>query len=275
MEAIIASIITSIVVSLFTFILGLKSGKNQADRALLQDLYKQLYAHFSELETGLKEKRPKRWIDYKCINDENCSRYYPIVREMERTGDILHINKRIARQASELELDCLRYKDKIDDLCIRVHDYIIHSPELFKSELIDVTYDRNRTNPWKIVETQNTKECRAYSLIPYEVMLDKERLIKALDSMDETDNIHGLAFHMRGNPPERQLTIYPDALAENNITFATNISDFAMKTMDCVASEKELLKRIETIKKILAKRAKDPTSFWETFAGAFADIFHT
>lgn len=74
---------------------------------------------------------------------------------------------------------------------------------------------------------------------------------------------------------ERQLTIYPDALAENNITFATNISDFAMKTMDCVASEKELLKRIETIKKILAKRAKDPTSFWETFAGAFADIFHT
>ena len=109
MKAIIASAITSIIVSLFTFILGLKSGKNQADRALLQDLYKRLYSHFSELETGLKEKRPKRWTDYQCIKESNIIRYYPVVREMERTGDILHVNDKIARQALELG----KYLEKI------------------------------------------------------------------------------------------------------------------------------------------------------------------
>ena len=275
MKAIIASAITSIIVSLFTFILGLKSGKNQADRALLQDLYKRLYSHFSELETRLKEKRPKRWTDYQCIKESNIIRYYPVVHEMERTGDILHVNDKIARQALELELDCLCYKDKVDNLCIKVHDHIIHSPELFKGELIDATHDRNRSTPWKIVETQNTKACRTCRLISYDVLLDKERLVKALDSKDETNNLCGLTFYMRGNPPERQLTIYPDSLAENSISFATNISDFSMKTLDCATTEKELLKRIETIKKVLAKRAKDPTSFWETFAGAFADVFHT
>ena len=43
--------------------------------------------------------------------------------------------------------------------------------------------------------------------------------------------------------------------------------------MDCTKIEKELLNRIEVIKKQLAKKAKNPTGFWETFAGAFVDIF--
>ena len=275
MESIIASVITSVVVSMFTFILGLKSGKNQADRALLQELYKHLYAHFSELETGLKEKRPKRWIDYKGIKDGCYTRYYPVVREMERTGDILHIKNKIARQAVKIESDCLCYKDRVDELCLKVHEHIIHSPELFNGELIDVTHNRNSANSWKIVETQNIKNCKTYMNMSYELLLDKERLVKALDSRDSDDNMYALAFCMRGNPPERQLTVYPNALADDNVVFAERISEFAQKTMDCASDEKELLNRIEKIKGILAKRAKEPTGFWETVAGAFADVFHT
>ena len=82
MNTVVTSILTSAIVSLFTFVLGLKSGKNQADRAFLQGLYKQLYAHFVELEAGIKENRPKKWEDYKSIQQGNITQFYPPVKEM-------------------------------------------------------------------------------------------------------------------------------------------------------------------------------------------------
>ena len=57
-QTIVLSFATSLIVSLITFILGLKSGKNQADRAKLQDLYKNLYSHFSDLKDSLNKNRP-------------------------------------------------------------------------------------------------------------------------------------------------------------------------------------------------------------------------
>ena len=48
MQTVLLSLATSLFVSMVTFILGLKSGKNQADRAKLQELYKNIHRHFSE-----------------------------------------------------------------------------------------------------------------------------------------------------------------------------------------------------------------------------------
>ena len=50
MQTVLLSLATSLFVSMVTFILGLKSGKNQADRAKLQELYKNIHRHFSELK---------------------------------------------------------------------------------------------------------------------------------------------------------------------------------------------------------------------------------
>lgn len=60
----------------------------------------------------------------------------------------------------------------------------------------------------------------------------------------------------------------------DNETFANSIVEYADGEFDSSTVEKELLKRILKIKKKLAKRAKNPTGFWETFVGAFIDIFH-
>lgn len=273
METVIISVLTSIVVSLFTFILGLKSGKNQADRAFLQNLYKQLYAHFSELATGLEEKRPKRWEDYKSLTKGNITRYYPDVREMERTGDILYLKNRIFKRASQLEMECLNYKYNIDQLCLKVNDYLFEQTKLFNSELIDSSFDKTNSAKTKI-ETANSTCCKTYRLMSYDVLLDKKKLLEVLESRDSDINQYALSFTMRGNPPQREFILYPDSLAVDNSAFAETISKFAQEEMDCAGIETDLLKRIEALKRKLAKRAKNPTSFWETFAGAFMDIFH-
>ncbi|HEY8889362.1 MAG TPA: hypothetical protein VIM70_03830 [Clostridium sp.] len=46
---IITSIITSLIVSTITFILGLRSGKNQSDRPKLKEVYRNLTVHFEKL----------------------------------------------------------------------------------------------------------------------------------------------------------------------------------------------------------------------------------
>lgn len=271
MNTIITSIITSSAVSILTFILGLKSGKSQTDRAFLQEKYKLLYAHFSELEVGIKEKNPKKWEDFKRMQQGSTCRYYPPVRELESTGDILYIKESIAKTASGLELDCLSYKSKLDELCVKMHEHLINCSELYKGELIDASYDK-RQYPLKKINTVNPTECKTYRLFPYSILLDKEILINTLDERDASNDKYALDFVMSGNPPEKEFVIYPHSLEVNNIIFAERICEFANSEINCIDTEKELLKRIGKLKKKLAKRAKNPTGFWETFVGAFIDI---
>ena len=89
MQTVLLSLATSLFVSMVTFILGLKSGKNQADRAKLQELYKNIHRHFSELKEALADDCRKLWEHYK-KNDE----YLPLIKELESTGDILFIKKK-------------------------------------------------------------------------------------------------------------------------------------------------------------------------------------
>ena len=121
--------------------------------------------------------------------------------------------------------------------------------------------------------TANPTGCKTYRSFSYGVLLDKERLIKLLDERDTSDKQYALDFAMRGNPPKREFVMYPSSLAVDNEIFAKRISEYANSKLNTVTVEKGLLKRIEKLKKIVAKRAKNPTSFWETFAGAFIDIF--
>ena len=100
-------------------------------------------------------------------------------------------------------------------------------------------------------------------------------MIQTLDARDADNSKYALVFYMRGNPPERELKIYPDSLSESNAAFAEHISKYVTGKFEYVETEKELIDRLEIIRKILADKAKNPTGFWETFTGAFIDIFRT
>ncbi len=100
MQTVLLSLATSLFVSMVTFILGLKSGKNQADRAKLQELYKNIHRHFSELKEALADDCPKLWEHYK-KNDE----YLPLIKELESTGDILFINAKFMKNVATRSLN--------------------------------------------------------------------------------------------------------------------------------------------------------------------------
>ena len=141
MKTIIVSALTSLLVSLMTFILGLKSGKNQTDRARLQDLYKQLHTHFKEIKNGFITHRYKKWSDYKRIESINRIQYLPLVKELDRTGDLIYIHKGIANKAITLEQKCLNYEHEIEKEIERLHQFIIEPADSLFEGGIDGKYN--------------------------------------------------------------------------------------------------------------------------------------
>ena len=272
LKTILTSLVTSIIVSAFTFVLGLKSGKNQADRAFLQELYKQLYAHFSELEKGIKENRPKKWVDYKSIKSGNRIQYYPVAKEMERTGDLIFLNNAIANRALVLEMLCLNYENEIVKRCKLVHDYLVNSKDLFVGELENET---NLKDTRYLMKTKNPTSCRSFREENYGVLLDPETLKDVLNKRDNDEMEYAIIFRLKSElgKTERQITIFPQSIATDNISFSNKINEYIVANVNRSEIDKgELLKKLKILKKQLKKRAKNPTGFWETVLGAFLDI---
>ncbi|MCB2297944.1 hypothetical protein [Clostridium tagluense] len=87
MQTILISICTSLMVSLFIFILGLKSGKNQADRAMIQKIYKNIYSQFDELKLFINDNRRKIRNQYeKNQLDLSTYRYITPIAKLETSG---------------------------------------------------------------------------------------------------------------------------------------------------------------------------------------------
>ena len=116
MDTVIISLITSLIISLITFTLGVKSGKNQSDRQKLKEFYKNIMIHFQELKYGLDSYNPKTWVHYRDLNHK----YNPLIKGMVINGDIIEINDRIAIQAEKLEKDVLiagwKFYEKFQEL---------------------------------------------------------------------------------------------------------------------------------------------------------------
>lgn len=271
MDTILTSFLTSLIVSLVTFVLGLKAGKNQSDRKYLQDLYKKLHVHFRDLKDGLISNRYKRWQDYKEILKGNTIQYYPVAKEFEYSGDSIYVHKKIMNVAKDLERDCLVFESKSSHLIEDVHSYIIsQSLELFLDELTDSTYQKkDKSN----IETVNPTGCNSYMTYSYYLLLDKDAFIKELNYVTGKNNC-AMKLVTRGNPPTRSLTIYPKSLAVTSADFIEQLTNFIVSKDPKYQEEKsKLIKRIDKLDRKLIKNAKNPTGFWETVVGAFVDLF--
>jgi len=271
LQTIIISISTSLIVSLITFILGLKSGKNQADRALLQNLYKKVYSHFNELESCIDEGRPKEWSDYKKVESMYSTKYYPMIRELERTGDILFLNKSIAKEALSLESECLKYSYEANRIIGEIHKCIIDNPQFINGGIV---FDQNENK--SRAKTQNKTNCTSFRIVSYFLFLDKDKLKETLAQWGNSGSQYALSFTTRGNPPNNSFTLYPDDLNIAPDDFVDRIITLMKEKgyFEICEAEVNLKHSIIALNKKVAIRAKNPTNFWETFFGAFADIFH-
>jgi len=114
LSTILTSLVTSLIVSLLTFTVGLRTGKNQADRPKLKEIYRRLVVHFEDLKTAIDSGSPKTWDHFdkslreKSPNSESWV-YLPVVRAMKQDGTILDLPIVLAQNLEVLERDLMNF----------------------------------------------------------------------------------------------------------------------------------------------------------------------
>lgn len=274
-RTVLISLGTSLVVSFVTFVLGLRSGKNQADRQKLQDLYKQLYSHFADLKKSIEDERCRTWESYDHIVKGSRIIYTPPVRKLELSGDLIFLKKGIAEQAVALETRTLSFGSDKDYLAKDIHGVLLDNLSLLKDGYVFEGYSHNKDKR-NSLKSANPTGCSTLWSCSYKDFFSIDRLKKLLDRWG-AEKDHALNFTTKGNPPGYSFCLYPESLTVTTDEFVqTLISGFKSKVngySDLETTKKQLIIDIDKLQKKLRKRAVEPFSFWETFFGAFADLF--
>lgn len=265
----LAGLIASLIVALVTFVLGVKSGKNQADRQRLQEMYKSLLVHFQDLKERL-DSYPRRWDQ----NEEHHVgweiHYLPTVKKMEHDGSSVYIKQKLFNEALELERDVLKFGYDVERYYDDIFDAIASDDSLFKAPIDTSTDGRGRScRRIKADDGQSYTTGRSSRLFCFLQPGIGKHIEGALGSGGY------LTFHDDRNPYEHELTINPGSYDDLSI-FAQRIESLSRKSglYDELNSQRTSLKsRIDALTKILTRRAKEPVPFWETFSGAFIDVF--
>jgi hypothetical protein len=80
---VVISAITSAIVSVVAFVVGVRISKDQGDRTTLRAIYQRLFEHFHDLREAIGDGRPKAWPDFPLREDE----FVPPFRTMQLTGE--------------------------------------------------------------------------------------------------------------------------------------------------------------------------------------------
>lgn len=276
LQTVLLSLATSLIGSLITFILGLKSGKNQTDRAKLQSLYKDLYSHFSDLKDSLERNCPKSWENYKKIERDFYSfEYFPPVKELKRSGDLLFLKKKLADQSLTLEMQIMNYSYELKCAIPEIHAALISNLEMYHEGYKFTNY-RGNVNDTSHFETANPKNCNSFGTRNYRDLLNRQEVTKLLQDMNASQT-RAIEFTSGDNPITYSAKLYPDGI---KISIDEYVEHLFLKFEKDVTgfnelcNQKEILiTKINKLNKKLARKAKEPVSFWETMLGAFGDMF--
>lgn len=274
-QTVLLSLATSLIVSMITFILGLKSGKNQTDRAKLQKIYQQLHSHFEDLKESLLRDSPKSWINYKKVEHGLSTEYFPPVKEMNKTGELLFIKEKIAKEAIDLETSLMKFSSKLNYNIPDIHKSLISDLSLYKEGFSFKKYQGQKDETAHF-ETVNPDNCKSYQMETYLIFFNKERFIQRMKRFVDSKS-YSISFSSNGNPATYSFSLYPNGLAVSIEEYTRRIFDNFSINIDeyerlCLEKDK-LITRIDKINKKIARRVREPVSFWETLLGAFIDMF--
>ncbi|MDU1413477.1 MAG: hypothetical protein E6929_11755 [Clostridium sp.] len=255
MNNIMVSIFTSLVVSLVTFILGLKAGKNQADRQIVKSKYKEIFKYFKHISNGLSTTNPIDWNKCKSIRiNGNTKRYIPKIMEMNNDGELEEINKKMVNILLDLEKKAFNYAYNYSRFLINIQEIIEEKMNLYeysKPENMDGTTISHidlgeylfRENIDEKIKWLNNGSMKGFDFITrdgsHKIIYDNFKIIKISEFVKE---------------------VYEEVnkLEESKLLISTR---------------EDLIKHIEDVNKSIGKKIKEPFPFWRTFLGAFSDIF--
>ncbi|MCT3035395.1 MULTISPECIES: hypothetical protein [Lactobacillaceae] len=272
MKTFVISLSTSIIVSLFTFIIGLKTGKMQQDREKKQKLYQEMFVYFTEIRRRLKINQPLKWNSYKNVYQGGRDVWMTPLRKIFESGDIVILRIDIMKKCQDIEKDSFKLGSDLNYMYNEQIFQILAGLDTFFKER--GRFKKNAFSKQRFYESVGSVKgkfvWRNYQFI--------DLLLKAPKSLFEVKKNgmpYRIDFEDANNPHEYGFTINGNALPDDKTEMLKYLSmkldQLNLRGVYLKRKEKEL-EELDDIIDILRKKAKDPDSFWEIFVGAFMDI---
>lgn len=265
LKNIITSIGTSLIVSSVTFTLGLKSGKNQSDRQILRNKYRDISVYFSDLLNCIQRYKPRKRYEFKLIRTAIGQRYMSLIEEMEINGELIELKGNIITKCKEIEFKLLKYADEDEMKLKSIKECVISQLENNCSNLIkkqDYEITTTKDTIGKVIRTCN-----------YSILISEEQF-KYMIKMLKENQLQGICFKNDETP---NVFIYKDTLDDISIEdFLNNIHCNLKNEQDIIKLLKEreqLITETNGIIKTVNKRVTEPFTFLETIIGSVTDIF--
>jgi len=274
-QTMLISLLTSLLVSLFTFILGLKSGKNQADRMKVRQIYQSIYTQMVVLKRALEDNRPKKWSDYEKENIGFGSyRFIAPIQKMDQEGELLLIKSSIAVTAKTLEEELIKYGSQTYYLIESLHNSLTNAQHLYKEGSEFKQYNTSNNNAH--FESSNPRNCKSYTQGDYRDFYDKKAIKKIFNRLTSSPPC-AIEFRLQNTSKTLTCKIYPDSLTCSIPEFIDQVYSIFNSEIDefneLLSLKNDLLSEIDELLPKVAKKAKEPFSFWGTLFGAFGDMF--
>lgn len=265
-QNILISLGTSMVVGFFTFAFGMKSGKNQSDRASAQAIYTKLLNEFEAIEDSL-DTRPKVWGDYPQRHGLHEIVSITPLKEIRETGEYVYVSDRQLQDLEGLERDALAYGWRALELVEKIPATLDGAPDLFEipGEYRESSY-YGKPSAY-VMKGEGGQHGFRYSSI-YD-FLNKHELACQLEEGIE------LVFTDGRSPEHVRVAILPGLLKVSPAEFACAVHErlIADRESGALCEEKAALKeRLNEQVQLLRKQARDPFPFWKTFGAALRDI---
>lgn len=128
----------------------------------------------------------------------------------------------------------------------------------------------------RVCHSPNPRNCRSYRFENYYLLFDRDKRDEIIKNWFTSSADYALCFTTRGNPARAKIVFYPGCVTgklEDVLNSLENVVG-RLERYESVITERKLIeKQIDKLLRQVSSRAKNPINFWETFVGAFADIF--
>lgn len=189
---------------------------------------------------------------------------------MHEEGNSVYLNKKLFEEVLELERESLCFDYDVSHFYEEFLQTLLKSNNVFSVPYTEEAEKWGRERHYLIPATDEEyrigNSIRLYTLLQPDA---EEHILKNLKS----DRY--LTMSDDKNPSVYGITITPNSysdkveLSKKLVQTATGCETY----QSTIQRRKRLIERNDAARKKLERRAKEPFPFWETFGGAFVDIF--
>lgn len=265
----IISTAISLLLSLMTFSLGLRAGKERTDRKALREKYRKLSVHFSDIFKGIQENNPKMWSDYERIQTVDSIQYYPLAKKMKKEGEDLELDINLFNHLIELETDALQYGHHFKELELKIE-------KQFRKHLLET--DIEFIEEFENLVSRKNEIGKPYRVITYKYssFLSKERIDSMVKLIQSNETGMQFEIYKKTRHGMGLVSVYIHQNDIQKINLESIILKLHEETKDfstqLLANKISIMKNIEIPLSLLEQRTKEPYSFWDTIKNTIKDF---